>query len=98
MFVNRGDVSYRTAPLVVWDPTYLHLALSIYVPSAAAIDTSLAGDTNIKLLEPYGVADAGVEIIRYRKTVYVPITLCGFIVVYGSFPGGSAEPPLRSNF
>ena len=25
-FANRGDVAYGTAPLAVWDPTYLHLA------------------------------------------------------------------------
>ena len=25
-FATRGDVSYGTAPLEVWDPTYLHLA------------------------------------------------------------------------
>ena len=40
-FANRRDVSYGTAPLAVWDPTYLHLAPAIYVPSAAEIDTSL---------------------------------------------------------
>ena len=40
IFANRGYVSYGTAPLAVWDPTYLHLAPAVYVPSAAAIDTS----------------------------------------------------------
>ena len=62
-FANRGDVSYVTAPLAVWDPTYLDLTPAIYVLSASAIDTSLAGDSNITLLEPYGALDAGVEII-----------------------------------
>ena len=42
-FANRGYVSDGTAPLAVWDPTYLHLAPSVYVPIATAIDTSLAG-------------------------------------------------------
>ena len=70
-FTNRLDVAYGTAPLAVWDPTYLHLALVIYVPSAAAIDTSLAGDPNITLLGPYDAGDAGGEIICCRKTVYV---------------------------
>ena len=28
-FANRGDVSYGTAPLALWDPTYLHLAPSV---------------------------------------------------------------------
>ena len=71
-FANCGDMSYSTVPLAVWDPTYLHLAPAVYVPSAAAIDTSLAGDANITLLGPYGAGDAGAEIIRCCKTVYVP--------------------------
>ena len=50
------------------------------MPSAAPIDTSFAGDTNIKLLEPYGVADAGVEIIHCRKTVYVPSPYMGLLL------------------
>ena len=71
-FTNRGDVSYGTAPLLVWDPTYLHLAPAVYVPSAAAIDTSLSGDPNVTLLGPYGAGDMGDEIIHCCKTVYVP--------------------------
>ena len=71
-YANRGDVSYGTAPLSNWDPTYLHLALAVHAPSAAAINTSLAGDANLTLLRSYGAGDAGVETIRYRKTVYVP--------------------------
>ena len=79
-FANRGDVSYGTAPLAVWDPTYLHLAPAIYVPSAAAIDTSLAGDPNVTLLGPYGAGDTGVEIICCCKTVYVPAPYVGLLL------------------
>ena len=79
-FANRGDVSYGTAPLAVWDPTYLHLAPAVYVPSAATIDTSLAGDSNITLLGPYGAGDAGVEIICCCKTVYVPAPYVGLLL------------------
>ena len=71
-FANRVDVSYGTAPLAVWDPTYLHPAQAIYVPSAAAIYTHLSGDVKIMLLGPYGAGDVGVEITRCRKSVYVP--------------------------
>ena len=76
-FANRGDVSYGTAPLAKWDPTYLHLAPAVYVLSVAAIDTSLSGDANTTLLGPYRAGDAGVEIIRCRKTVYVPAPYIG---------------------
>ena len=79
-FANRGDVSYVTAPLAVWDPTYLDLTPAIYVLSASAIDTSRAGDSNITLLEPYGALDAGVEIIRCSKTLYVPMPYVGLLL------------------
>ena len=79
-FANRGDISYRTAPLAIWDPTYLHLAPAVHVPSAAAIDTSLAGDPNLTLLGPYGAGDAGVESIQCRKTVYVPTHYVGLLL------------------
>ena len=79
-FVNRGDVSYVTAPLTVWDTTYLHLAPAIYVPSAATIDTSLSGNPTINLLGPYGAGDAGAEVIRFCKTVYVPDPYVGLFL------------------
>ena len=64
----------------MWDPTYLHLALAVYVLSAAAIDTSLSCDSSITLLGPYGAGDAGVEIIRCHKTVYVPTPYVGLLL------------------
>ena len=79
-FANRRYVSYGTAPLTLWDPTYLHLAPAVYVPSATAINTSLSGDANVTLLGPYGAGDAGVEIIRCRKTVYVPAPYVGLLL------------------
>ena len=80
IFTNRGDVSYGTAPLAVWDPTYLHLAPSVYMPIAVAIDTSLAGGPNVTLLGPYGAGDVGGEFIRCCKTVYVPTTYVGSLL------------------
>ena len=64
----------------MWDPIYLHLSPVVYVPSAAAIDTSLSGGANITLLGPYGAGDAGVEIIRCHKTVYVPAPYVGLLL------------------
>ena len=79
-FANRGDVSYGTARLENWYPTYLYLAPAVHVPSAATIDTSLACDANLTLLGPYGAGDAGVEIIRCFKTVYVPAPYVGLFL------------------
>ena len=85
-FTNRGDVSYGTVTLAVWYSTYLHLAPAVYVPSAAAIDTSLAGDPNVALLGPYGAGDSGAEIIRCCKTVYVPAPYVGLLLIYNITP------------
>ena len=79
-FANRVDVSYGTAPLANWDPTYLYLALSVHVPSAVAIEVSLAGDLNLTLLGPYGAGDVGVETIRCLKIVYVPPPYVGLLL------------------
>ena len=73
-FANCGNVAYGTSPLANWDPTYLHLAPAVHVPSAAAIDASLAGDPNLTLLGPYSAGDVGVKTICCHKTVYVPAT------------------------
>ena len=77
---NRGDVAYGTAPLAQWDPAYFHLAPAVLVPSAAAIDASIAGDPDLKLLGPYEAGDMGVESIRCRKTVYVPAPYVGLLL------------------
>ena len=69
-FANRGDVSYDTTPLVVWDPTYIHLAPAICMPSVAAIYTYITGDPNVNLIGPYGAGDTGAEIICCCKNVY----------------------------
>ena len=73
-------MSYGTAPLAVWDHTYLHLAPAVYVSSATAIDTSLSGKSNLTLLGPYVAGDGGVEIILCRNTVYVPAPYVGLLL------------------
>ena len=64
----------------MWYSPYLHLSPSVYIPSAATIDTSLAGDPNINLLGLYGAGDARSEIIRCRKSVYVPAPYVGLLL------------------
>ena len=79
-FANRGEKAYHTAPLAQWYPAYLHLAPAVIVPSAAAINTSIASNPDLKLLGPYGAGDAGVESIRCRKTLYVPAPYVGLLL------------------
>ena len=73
-------MTFGTAPLAHWDPTYLHLAAAVHVPSAAAIDVAIAGDADLKMMGPYGAGDAGVESVRCRKTVYVPAPYVGLLL------------------
>ena len=51
----------------------------VHVPSAAAIDTAIAGDAGLNMLGPFGAGDAGVESVRCRKTVYVPAPYVGLL-------------------
>ena len=85
-FANRGDVTFGTAPLAHWDPGYLHLASAVNFPSAAAIDTAIAGDADLKMLGPFGAGDAGVESVRCRKTVYAPVPYVSLLL------GGDLTP------
>ena len=64
----------------MWDPTYLHLAPTVYVSITAAIDTSLTGDYNSTLLGTYGAGVAVVEIIRCYKTFYVLTLYLGLLL------------------
>ena len=77
---NRGEVAYGTAPLAQLDPAYLHLAPAVLVPSAAAINTSIASNPDLKMLGPYGAGDAEVETVRCRKTVDVPAPFVGLLL------------------
>ena len=79
-------MTFRTAPLAQWGPTYLHLTTAVHAPSAARIDAAIAGDADLKMVVPYGAGDAGVESVRCRKTVYVPAPYVGLLL------GGDLTP------
>ena len=48
------------------------LRAQLRVATPPAIDTALAGDPNAQLLGPFIDTDADTELIRYRRTCYVP--------------------------
>ena len=50
------------------------------MPSAPAIDTDLLVNATITLFGHYGAGYVGVEIIRYRNTVYVPAPYVGLLL------------------
>ena len=79
-FATRGDVTFGTAPLAMWDPTYLQQAAAVNVLTPAAIDTALAGDPAVTLLGPFADGDPSTEAVRCRKTVYVPAPFVGLLL------------------
>ena len=62
----------------MWDTNYL--SPSVYMTSAATIDTYLTGDPTITLLVQYGAGYMGNEFIRCCKTVYVPTPYVGLLL------------------
>ena len=73
LYVQKGGLYHNQAQLVTWDSTYFRQAnASLRVQTPAAIDNSFAGDPAAVFLGPHDAADADTEVIRYRKTCYVP--------------------------
>ena len=73
LYVQKGELFHNQSQLVTWESNYFHQAnASLQAQTAAAIDTSLAGDPAAVYLGPHDPADADTELIHYRKTCYVP--------------------------
>ena len=73
LYVQKGELYHNQAQLVTWDSSYFRQGnASLRVQTPAAIDTSFAGDPAAVFLGPHDAADADTEVIRYRRTCYVP--------------------------
>ena len=73
MFCQKGDLFHNQAQLVFWLQEYFHqLNGQVRVGSRAAIDTALAGDPAAELLGPFAAVDADTELVRVRRTCFVP--------------------------
>ncbi len=73
MYIQKGDLHHNQSVMIQWLDNYFHQVNNqIRVPTAAAIDTTLAGDANLQIIGPYNQNDADTELIRVRRTVYVP--------------------------
>ena len=71
--MQKGELFHYQAQLVAWNSSYFYQAnASLRLQTAAAIDTSFAGDPAAVHLGPHADADADTELIRYRETCYVP--------------------------
>ena len=73
LFAQKGDLFHNQAQLVTWDTSHFHqIAAPLQVNTAAAIDNAFAGDPAATTLGPHAPGDADTELIRYRRTCYVP--------------------------
>ena len=73
LYVQKGEL-FRNHGLTVHfhDEYFNQVQNQIRVPSPAAIDASYAGDPDAIILGPYNQNDADTELIRCRRTCYVP--------------------------
>ena len=71
-FIGKGDLHHNNHITVEWQNDYFNQSNQIRVPSTEVIDGAYAADANANILGPYVVADAGTEVIRVRRTCYVP--------------------------
>jgi hypothetical protein len=73
IFAQKGDLHRNQAVMIEWKSDYFHqLNQQLLVPSAATIDTVFAAQPEADLLGPYVPGEAGTELIKVRRTCFVP--------------------------
>jgi hypothetical protein len=70
----------------MWDNTYFHSILQTRVPTIAAIDQTLAGQPATELLGPFGKNDAGTELVRTRRAMFIPTKYVPLVLDVGLTP------------
>ena len=73
MYVQKGDLHHNQSVIVRWLDEYFHqVNVQIRVPTSASLDTLLAADQQVQCFGPFTENDADTELIRVRRTCYVP--------------------------
>jgi hypothetical protein len=73
LFAQKGELFHNQSQLVMWDTSLFHQAAApLLVGTPAAIDNAFAGDGTASNLGPHAPGDPDTELIRYRRTCYVP--------------------------
>ena len=73
MYIQKGELYRNQSQMVTCSPAYFRqVAAAIRVPTREAIDTAYAGDRDAVYLGPFADGEAGTELIRIRRTCYVP--------------------------
>jgi hypothetical protein len=81
LFAQKGELHRNQAVLVEWKNDYFHqLNQQILVPMPATIDATLAGEPEVECLGPYTQGEAGTELIKVRRTCFVPPKYVGMFL------------------
>ena len=73
-FAFKGDLVQGQLPSVDFDSTFLHQANGqLHVcPTADSLAVMLAGDPAVTMVGPFANGEAGTELVRTRRVMYVP--------------------------
>jgi hypothetical protein len=73
IYAQKGDLHRNQAVLIEWKSDYFNqLNQQLLVPSVATIDTVFAAQPEAEFLGPYAQGEAGTELIKVRRTCFVP--------------------------
>ena len=74
-FANVGDLVHNNAVIVNWEQENFNQTAQVRIPTVDTIAAALAAEDPahpIDLLGPYNNGDAGTEVVKVRRTVYLP--------------------------
>jgi hypothetical protein len=81
LFAQKGELHRNQAVLVEWKSDYFHqLNQQVLVPVPGTIDATIAGQPEIEMLGPYAQGEAGTELIKVRRTCFVPPKYVGMFL------------------
>ena len=81
MYCQRGELYRNQSQMVKWNAAYFRqVNAAIRVPTRETIGNLYAGDNDAVYLGPFGDDDAGTELIRIRRTCYIPPSYVGMFL------------------
>jgi hypothetical protein len=86
-FAFLGDmIQGQAPPTVSWDNSYFHTIQQTRVPTVDALDQTLAAQPDTELVGPFDPGDAGTELVRTRRAMFIPTKYVPIVLDLGLFP------------
>ncbi len=76
----------QAPPTVSWDNSYFHTIQQTRVPTVDALDQTLAAQPDTELVGPFDPRDAGTELVRTRRAMFIPTKYVPIVLDLGLFP------------